>query len=36
LAYGHQTRGIAHAAQASIQDQVVDHDDVDQGDDGKY
>jgi len=36
LAYGHQIRGIAHAAQASVQDQVVDHDDVDHGDDGKY
>jgi len=36
LAYGHQVRGIAHAAQASVQDQVVDHDDVDHGDDGKY
>jgi hypothetical protein len=27
---------VAHAAQASVQDQVVDHDDVDHGDDGKY
>jgi len=36
LAYGHQLRGIAHAAQASVQDRVIDHDDVDHGDDGKY
>jgi hypothetical protein len=36
LAYGHQLRGVTHAAQASVQDQVIDHDDVDQGDDGRY
>jgi hypothetical protein len=36
LAHGHQLRGLTHAAQASVQDQVVDPDDVDHGDDGKY
>lgn len=36
LAYGHQLKGIARAAQASVQDQVIDPDDIDQGDDGRY
>ena len=36
MAHGHQVRGIEHAAQANVQDQVIDHDDVGHGDAGKY